>query len=103
MNISTEFKKRILAAMEKARANYFGSDTAFAKTLSIDKAVYNRLKKGETDKLLSDQKWNTIGRILNVEVHQKNIITAKTEVYKKIENDIIECQKNSTSLIFVDE
>ena len=48
MEITTQLKQDIRAAMLAGRENYGGSDTAFAKSLNISPAVYSRIK---TEKL----------------------------------------------------
>ncbi len=101
--VTAEYKNRVLAAMESARDNFMNSDTAFAKSLGINGSVYSRIKGGQTDGMLSDAKWLQIGRILDVKVFDKKWITARTEVYAKIESDLINCQQHSTALIMVDE
>ena len=102
--VTEEYKLRVLAAMDKARENWMNSDAAFAKSLGINNSVYSRIKSGkDLDGLLSDSKWLQIGRILDVKIFDKKWITVRTEVFNRIENDIIYCQEYSTSLIFVDE
>lgn len=102
--VTEEYKLRVLSAMDKARENWMNSDAAFAKSLGINNSVYSRIKSGkDLDGLLADSKWLHIGRILDVKVFDKKWITARTEVFNKIENDLKNCQENSTALILVDE
>jgi Cdc6-like AAA superfamily ATPase len=103
MEITKEFKKRVLTALFEARENFTGSDNAFAKTLGINNAIFSRIKSGETEQIISDAKWINIGRMLDVKLHDRKWITAKTDVFKKIENDLHSCKNNSTALIMVDE
>ena len=51
--ITTANKQRILEAIATNRANY-PSDAKHAAALGISASVYNSLKKGQTDKALSD-------------------------------------------------
>lgn len=104
MEITNNYKNRVLSALFEARNNYTGSDNAFSKTVGLNVSVFNRIKKGEsTDGLISPAKWLSMGRILDVKVNDKNWITARTEVFNKIERDILACKNNSTALIMVDE
>lgn len=101
--MTTEFKKRVLEAMAAQRENYQGHNRAFAATLGISAAIYSRLRSGETEQLLSDGKWLQIARMMDVRLGEEKWVTARTEVYTKIENDLANCQQNSTALILVDE
>lgn len=103
MEISKKYKNRVIKAIFEARQNYTGSDMAFAKTLGINGAIFSRLKNGETEQIVSDAKWLNIGRILDVKLYDKKWNTARTAVYNKVENDILNCKNNSTSLVLVDE
>lgn len=102
MNISTAFKQRIITAITEARTNYGGSDSAFAKTLGVNSSIYSRIIKGETDHLLAEHKWLHIARVLDVRLSEEKWVTARTDVFAKVENDLKECRENSTALIFVD-
>jgi hypothetical protein len=67
LQITKEFKTKVLDALLLARNNYDGSDTAFAKTWSINNSVYSRLKNNEpTEGLLKDTQWLSIGRELGI-------------------------------------
>jgi hypothetical protein len=104
MEISEEYKKRVIEAIFEARKNFTGKDPAFSKSLGINNSIYNRIKNGESTKgLLASGKWISIGRKLDVQLYHKVWVTAKTEVFLKIEKDITNCKNNSTALIFVDE
>ena len=63
--ITTANKQRILEAIATNRANY-PSDAKHAAALGISASVYNSLKKGQTDKALSDANWVNIARRLDV-------------------------------------
>lgn len=103
MEISKQYKDRVIKAIFHARDNYTGTDSAFAKTIGINNAVFSRIKKGEIEQILSDAKWLSIGRILDVQLKDKKWTTARTAVFTKVENDILNCKNNSTSLVLVDE
>lgn len=103
MEITQQYKNKVFTAILEGRKLFEGSDIAYSKTLGIDKAVFNRLKKGETDRLVSDGKLLQIGKILDVTDNNTEIVIAKTDVYKKIEKDIQSCKEESIALIFCDE
>ena len=84
MEISNQYKERVIKAIFSSRENYTGSDTAFAKTIGLNGAVFSRLKNGETEQLVSDAKWLHIGRILDVKLRDKKWNTARTAVYNKV-------------------
>lgn len=103
MTLTTTFKQRIIAAMLEARNNYSGPDTAFSKTLGINNSIYSRMAKGETEHVLSESKWIHIARVLDVKLNEEKWNTARTDVFKKVENDLKNCKENATALILVDE
>lgn len=61
--ITTEQKKKILAAIAQNRANY-PSDAKHATSLGISTSVYSMVKQGALDKALSDANWVRIARRL---------------------------------------
>lgn len=103
MNISTAFKSKIISAITEHRGLYEGSDSAYAKTLSISPAIYSRLVKGEMDHVLSEAKWLHVARILDVKLNEEKWNTARTDVFSRIERDLKNCKDNATALIMVDE
>lgn len=103
INITNEFKGAVVEALLKARDNFSGTDSTFAKRFGINNSVYSRLKSGEIEGLLSDSKWLDIGRELDVQLHARKWQIAKTDVYKIIERDILFCQQHSKAKIFVDD
>ena len=103
MELTQQFKNRVFTAITESRKLFDGTDVAYSKKLGIDNSVFNRIKKGESDRLVSDTKLLQIGKILDVSDHDTEIIVAKTDVYKKIEKDIHSCKASSIALIFCDE
>lgn len=61
MEVTKEIKDRILAAIRANRENY-PSDNKHAAALGISASVYNSLKKGITDKQVSDTNWICLAR-----------------------------------------
>lgn len=103
MNLEKEFKQSVSTALLAVRPNYSGSDAAFAKQWGINGSVFSRIRKGETEGLLRDAQWLTIGRQLNINMNQREWKAAKTEVFTIIEEDIDFCQTYSRSKMFVDD
>jgi hypothetical protein len=103
MNLTNEFKIKVRSAILEKRENYGGSDADFSKSLSINNAVFSRLKKGEIDKILSDTAWITIGRLLQVKVYEDNWKVARTAVYTEIEDNLNFCKELSRSMVLVDD
>ena len=64
MNLTTEFKAKVRLAILEQRENYGGTDSDYAKSLGISSSIFSRLKSGETEKIMSDTVWITIGRII---------------------------------------
>ena len=87
--ITTANKQRILEAIATNRANY-PSDAKHAAALGISASVYNSLKKGQTDKALSDANWVNIARRLDVNLRDS------------ITTQLGACQERSLSVILCD-
>jgi hypothetical protein len=102
MQLSNEFKQKVKEAILKARENYGGSDSDFAKSIGVNGSVYSQLKGGKIDKLLSDSNWITIGRMLNISTREDAWKVAKTTVYEEIEKNLEFCQQHSKSMMLVD-
>lgn len=103
MNLTNDFKAKVRVAILEKRANYGGSDADFSKSLQMNNAVFSRLKKGETEKILSDTAWITIGRLLQVKVYEDNWKVARTSVYTEIEDNLSFCKELSKSMVLVDD
>jgi DNA transposition AAA+ family ATPase len=100
--IANEVKQRIVAAMIERRKNY-GSDAKMAIALGINSAQLSRIKKGEYDGVLSDAKFITIARLLDVQIGNLPVWkTAKTYVYTYISTQLELHQSNSTSGMLCD-
>jgi hypothetical protein len=103
MNLSSEFKTKVIEAIAERRQNYGGSDADFSKSLGINNAIYSRIKKGEIERLLSDTAWITVGRLLQVKVQEDNWKVARTAVYAEIEDNLNFCKEFSRSMVLVDD
>lgn len=103
MNLTNEYKKRVIEAVLEARENFGGSDAAFSKQLQIHNSVYSRLKSGQIDGLLSDAQYLTIGRMFEVSINNRKWNFVKTDVVRMIEEEVLFCKKHSKARILVDE
>lgn len=103
LEITNDFRERVVVALENARSNYDGSDANFAKKYSINKSVYSRIKNGETDRVLKPEQWLNIGRLLDVSPTERKWNMARTDVFNLIELEVKFCQDFHKSKIFVDD
>lgn len=100
--ITTANKQRILEAIAANRQNY-PSDARHAAVLGISASVYNALKKGQTDKALSDANWVSIARRLDVNLRDTSEWKgAKTATFDYISLQMEACQDRSLSVILCD-
>lgn len=104
MKLTTEFKQRVLQQLMIVRQRYSGTDAAFATQWGINNSVYSQLKNGKpTDGLLRDVQWLQLGRELGVSPNERVWNTAKTDVFKQIQNEVQFCKANAKAMIFVDD
>ena len=103
LQITDEFKEKIITALFSQRSNFDGPDKDFASQYAINKSVFSRLKKGERGQLLKDVQWLNIGRLLDVQPNERKWNMARTDVYNIVEEDVMYCQKYSKARILVDE
>lgn len=103
LQITHEFKDKVVEALLEQRANFDGAESAFARQWGVSASVFNRLKNGERDGLLRDSAWLTIGRELNVSITERKWNMARTDVFNIIEEDISFCKQHSKARICVDE
>ena len=101
--ITTEQKKKILAAIAQNRANY-PSDAKHATSLGISTSVYSMVKQGVLDKALSDANWVRIARRLGVNLrHEIEWKPANTFTFLFIQEQLELAQLSSLSMILCDE
>lgn len=96
------FKNRIIEKMSQMRKNY-ASNAKHARVLGINSAQYSRINNGEFEGVLSEAKWISLARLLNVQLGNKQSWkTVKTETYNYIYNQLQACQNRSISAILCD-
>lgn len=103
MELSLEYKREVREALLKRRENFGGVDEKFAKIYGLNGSVYNRLKKGEIENIISVGKWLQIGRELEVNTKKSTWKVVRTKVYDEIESSIIFCQTYARSMVLVDD
>lgn len=102
MELNNEIKNRILEAIKADRVNY-PSDNKHAVTLGISASVYNNLKKGLTEKQVSDANWICLARRLGVQLKDEmKWIAAETPTFVFIMEQLERCQKSGLSAILCD-
>lgn len=102
MEVTKEIKQRIIAEIKVNRENY-PSDNKHAAALGISASVYNALKKGITDKQVSDTNWICIARRLNVSLaDEMEWKAAETPTYIFITEQLTMCQESGVSAILCD-
>ncbi len=101
--ITTEFKKRILEALAQKRTKFDGSDAKFAVSLGINNAQYSRIKNGDIEQVISDAKWVSLARQLEIQLGNAPAWnTAETPVFQFIYSQLKYCQENAASRLFCD-
>ncbi len=103
MLVSNDMRARIIEAMKVARENFGGSDARFANSLNINASQLSRIMRGNWEKVLSDEKWITIARILGVGIGTHSTWkTANTPVFQFITAQLEKCQAESMSALLCD-
>ncbi len=103
ISITTEFKEKIIIAMQERRKLYDGSNGAFAKTLGISAAIFSRLNNGENTGLLKATQWIMMAHALGVSTEDRKWNMARTEVFNVIEEEVQFCKAYSKARICVDD
>lgn len=100
--VTLELKKQIVEAVEKRLPNY-GSAAKMAVALGINNAQLSRVRRGETEGVLSDANWISVARKLDVQVGgETDWKTARTAVYVQVYTQLQICQRRSLSGLLCD-
>lgn len=101
--MNNETKEKIVEGLKRSRDNFEGSDNKFAVSIGINAAQYSRIKKGERDRILSDEKWITLARRVGVNLtDNKNWRTANTPVFQFVTSQLELCQREGLSTLLCD-
>lgn len=100
--ITNEIKQQIVAALRDNLKNY-PSAAKMARALDINGAQLSRILRGDMDNVVSDAKWLSLARRLDVNIgHKAPIVAAETDVYKFISAQLELCQSSSLSALLCD-
>lgn len=101
--MTVEQKQKVLSAIEVARQNFSGSDAKFATSLGINAGQLSRIRNGELERVLSEERWISIARYLGVNLSNRSEWkTANTPVFQFITAQLEMCQLNSMSALLCD-
>lgn len=101
--ITNEVKKQIVEALKEQKANFSGNDTQYAISLGINKAIWNRIQKGDFDKVLSEVKWTTLARRAGIPLKaEREWQKADTPVFQFITAQLEKCQEKSLCSLLCD-
>ena len=102
MELSVNYKQEVRTELLARRQNFGGTDAQYAKIYGLSSAIYSRLNKGETERIISESLWLQIGRELGIGNKQSTWKVVRTKVYTEIESSIQFCQNFSRSMVLVD-
>ena len=101
--ITEELKQRIVASLAESRQLFDGSDAKYAISLAINSAQYNRIKNGDTTKVLSDAVWISLARRQGISVNNApEWKIANTPVFQFITAQLEICQNEGASSLLCD-
>jgi len=103
MELTNEFRQKVLAKLLDGRKNFSGTDGQYARSYQIHKSVYSQLKGGKIEGLLTDPKWLVLGQRLGVITNARQWNVARTAVFEVIEKQVMFCKEHSKGRIFVDD
>ena len=99
----TTNKNRLIAGEITKRSQTFNSDASFARSIGISSAQLSRVKKGEINRVISDENFLRIAGELGFDLRGYDWKTAKTPTYKTIYTQLKACQDDSISAMMIDE
>ncbi|MCF8308435.1 MAG: AAA family ATPase [Bacteroidales bacterium] len=95
-------KTKIVEAIKAQRQNY-ASNAKLAKSLGINPAQLSRIINKDDEQVLSDAKFISIARKLDVQITDKpEWQAARTKVFNFISSQLEACQNNSLSAVLAD-
>ncbi|PZP39812.1 MAG: AAA family ATPase, partial [Pseudopedobacter saltans] len=104
MELNAQVRQKIREALIANRVNFEGSDAKYASSFDINSGVYNRIKKGETERVMRDAKWISIARRLNVLLgDEPEWMPAKTAIFDYITTQLSLCQRESICGLYCDK
>lgn len=101
--VTPEYKEEVYEAMMAQRRNFDGSNGQFAKIHGLSASTFTKIHLGEREGVLSPIKWILLGQDFGISLENRKWNTAKTEVFKIIEEDILFCKAYAKAKICVDD
>jgi len=100
--MNKDFKNRIIEAIKLDRVNY-NSAAKQAVSLDVNSAQLSRILNDDTEGVLSEAKWFSIARRLDVQLREDaKWVTAKTPVFEVVSAQLQACQQSSLSGLLCD-
>lgn len=108
MNLTNDFKSRVVTELLTVREKYSGADAAFARQWGINESVFSTLKTRHKDGkpfdgLVRDVQWLNLGRELNVSPTERKWNIAETYVFREIRDQVIFCKENAKANMLADD
>ncbi len=104
MNITSEFKQKVVQALLERRTQFGGADKAFATQWKLHPSIWSRIKSGDIEgQIIAEHKWVELGRLLDIQTNKRKWHLAKTEVYIAIEQDALFCKEHGKAMLMVDD
>lgn len=103
MELTRDYKTRVVEALRAAQQNYGGTLKGFCQKIGINQASYSRLLNGELDGVVSNNEFIRIGYQLDVSIKKDTWKIARTSVYHEIENSMNFSKKYNKAFILIDD
>lgn len=101
--VTPQFKQRVIDALTKAEKASGLNGRQFSTRIGINPAQWSRLKSGETDGIINDGKYITLGREYGVQVGDFEAWkTVETATFQYITSLLSTCQAECISSLLVD-
>ncbi|MDR1846736.1 MAG: AAA family ATPase [Bacteroidales bacterium] len=102
--ITNELKQKVVEGLRERRKNFAGSDSKFAVSICTSPSQLSRILKGELDRVISDAKWISLARMLDITLsNAPQWQPANTPVFAFIKEQMTLCQERSQSSLFCDK
>jgi len=100
--VTDEFKAKVIRCMLERKKQY-GSNAKHAVVLGINASQYSRIANGDHNQVISDQKWISIARILEVPfIDDEDWVIAKTDAFNAFYEHLEDCHAECKSEIICD-
>lgn len=101
--ISIEFKQRVIDQLKAAEKTSGLSAQRFATSVNINPSQWSRIKNGDIDGVLSDARYISLGRELNISIGaQPQWVTVQTATFQYMNTLLDTCHRQCISTLLVD-